>query len=231
MNKQLSDAQTEVANSEVQEYLYLRQERRRLFPLAALVGLSAGLVAVLFRDVLSLVDTMRNSLILWSRAQPLWGWIIPMLYSAAGAIIALLLVRRYAPETSGSGIPHLEAVLQRLRNLNWSRVLPIKFLAGSLAIGAGLVLGREGPTVQMGGAVGDAIARIAKVSARERLTLIAAGAGPDWRLPSTRHYPGWCSCWKKFNAISIRWYSGLRSWPWPWPILWHAWVQIRFPFF
>jgi chloride channel protein, CIC family len=177
MKKHLSKTETELANSEVQEYLYLRQERRRLFPLAALVGLSAGIMAVLFRDVLSAVDTLRNSLIAWSRGQPLWGWIFPMIYSAGGASIALLLVQRYAPETSGSGIPHLEAVLQRIRNLDWSRVLPVKFFAGSLAIGAGLVLGREGPTVQMGGAVGDAISRALKVSPRERLTLIAAGAG------------------------------------------------------
>ena len=67
--------------------------------------------------------------------------------------------------------------MQRIRNLEWSRVLPIKFFAGLLAIGGGLVLGREGPTVQMGGAVGDAISRGLKVSPRERLTLIAAGAG------------------------------------------------------
>src|SRR5690242_10283900 len=127
MSKELSNAETELASSEVQEYLYLRQERRRLFPLAALVGLSAGLVAVLFRDVLSAADTLRNSLIAWSRGQPLWGWIFPILYSASGAILALFLVQRYAPETSGSGIPHLEAVLQRIRNLDWSRVLPIKF--------------------------------------------------------------------------------------------------------
>lgn len=177
MKESLSDTESELAKSEVQEYLYLRQERRRLFPLAALVGLSAGIVAVLFRGALSATDTLRNSLILWSHTQPRWGWAFPMLYSAMGAVIALILVQRYAPETSGSGIPHLEAVLQRIRNLDWSRVLPVKFFAGLLAIGSGLVLGREGPTVQMGGAVGDAVSRAFKISPRERLTLIAAGAG------------------------------------------------------
>ena len=177
MKKRLSTTETELAKSEVEEYLYLRQERRRLFPLAALVGLSAGIVAVLFRGALSAADTLRNLLITKAHEQPLWGWIFPMLYSAGGAILSLFLVRRYAPETSGSGIPHLEAVLQRIRNLDWSRVLPVKFFAGLFAIGSGLVLGREGPTVQMGGAVGDAISRALKVSPRERLTLIAAGAG------------------------------------------------------
>lgn len=177
MMKHPSKAKSELVNSEVQEYLYLRQQRRRLFPLAALVGLSAGVVAILFRGALSGADTLRNLLLTKAHEQPIWGWIFPILFSTVGAVISLALVQQYAPETSGSGIPHLEAVLQRLRNLEWSRVLPIKFLAGLLAIGGGLVLGREGPTVQMGGAVGDAISRGLKVSPRERLTLIAAGAG------------------------------------------------------
>jgi CIC family chloride channel protein len=88
-----------------------------------------------------------------------------------------MMVRRFAPETSGSGIPHLEAVLHRLRTLDWKRVLPVKFIAGALAIGGGLAMGREGPTVQMGGSVGDAVSRWLKVPPRERRTLIAAGAG------------------------------------------------------
>ena len=171
------EVEQEVARSELQEYLYLRQQRRRIFPLAALVGLCAGIVAVSFRGALAAADSLRNLMILKAHNQPIWGWIFPILFCAAGATLALFLVQRFAPETKGSGIPHLEAVLQRLRELVWSRVLPIKFLGGLLAIGGGLALGREGPTVQMGGAVGDAISRGLKLTPRERLTLIAAGAG------------------------------------------------------
>ena len=53
----------------------------------------------------------------------------------------------------------------------------MKFIGGLLSIGGGLALGREGPTVQIGGTVGDAVADWLKVSPRERLTLISAGAG------------------------------------------------------
>jgi CIC family chloride channel protein len=175
--KERSKSETELVQSEVQEYLYFRQQRRRLFPLAALVGLSAGVVAVLFRGALSGMDALRNSLLEKAQTEPFLGWVFPVLFSMGGAILSLFLVRRYAPETKGSGIPHLEAVLQRLRNLEWARVLPVKFIGGMIAIGSGLALGREGPTVQMGGAVGDAISRGLKVSPRERLTLISAGAG------------------------------------------------------
>jgi CIC family chloride channel protein len=175
--KEPSQAEIEMVESEVQEYLYIRQQRSRLFPIAALVGLCAGIVAILFRGALSGMDILRNSLIEKAHEQPLWGWIFPVLFSVVGAILSLTLTRRYAPETKGSGIPHLEAVLQRLQELNWKRVLPVKFFGGIAAIGSGLALGREGPTVQMGGSIGAAISQVLKVSPRERLTLIAAGAG------------------------------------------------------
>jgi len=163
--------------SEIQEDHNIREQRRRMFPRAALVGLGAGLIASFFRVVLAGADTARNGLIEWSHQYPVWGWIFPVTFGLAGATLSVLVVRRFAPETSGSGIPHLEAVLHRLRKLNWKRVLPVKFVAGALAIGGGLALGREGPTVQMGGAVGDAISKWLKVPPRERRTLIAAGAG------------------------------------------------------
>jgi len=124
-----------------------------------------------------MADTLRNGLLTWAHTQPYWGFIFPILLTLMGALASVALTRRFAPEASGSGIPHLEAVLHRFRKLEWKRLLPVKFFGGVLAIGSGLALGREGPTVQMGGAVGDAISRWLKVSERERQTLISAGAG------------------------------------------------------
>src|SRR5579862_1904988 len=132
------------AQSEIQDYLQVRQQRRRLFPRAALVGLFAGLVAIAFRSVLAQGDNLRDALITWAHRYPSAGWIFPLLFGAAGASVSVILVRRFAPEASGSGIPHLEAVLQRLRELKWKRILAVKFFGGAAAIGAGLALGREG---------------------------------------------------------------------------------------
>ena len=164
-------------HSEIQEYFDARQQRRRIFPRAALVGVCAGVTALFFRMALVSADTLRNKLLTWAHGMPTWGWMFPVLLTMVGAGASVALMRRYAPEASGSGIPHLKAVLLRFRALDWKRVLPVKFFGGILAIGSGLVLGREGPTVQMGGAVGDAISRGLNVSERERLTLISAGAG------------------------------------------------------
>jgi len=175
-NQDATVSQKEIL-SEIQEDLNIREQRRRMFPRAALVGLCAGLVASFFRIALAGADAFRNGLIEWSHQYPFWGWVFPMFFGMVGASLSVMLVRRFAPEASGSGIPHLEAVLHRLRVLNWKRVLPVKFIAGTLALGGGLALGREGPTVQMGGAIGDAISKWLKVPPRERRTLIAAGAG------------------------------------------------------
>jgi len=165
------------ASSELAEFLNLHQQRRRLFPLAALVGLGAGMVAVLFRWLLAAGDELRNALITAARSAPILGWLVPVGFGALGALAAVALMRHYAPEAAGSGIPHIKAVIYRLRSLRWQRVIPVKLLGGTLAISAGLALGREGPTVQMGGAVGAAVADGLRATPRERLTLIATGAG------------------------------------------------------
>jgi CIC family chloride channel protein len=164
-------------NSEIQDYLEVRQQRRWIFPRAALVGACAGGVSLLFRFALSLMDTWRTNLITWARQFPYFGWIFPVIFVLAGTLLSVAITRKFAPEAAGSGIPHLEAVLQRFRKLDWKRVLPVKFIGGVISIGGGLALGREGPTVQMGGAIGDAIGRLLKTSEKERLTLISSGAG------------------------------------------------------
>src|SRR5499427_10221873 len=163
--------------AEIRAYMSIPGRRRRLFPRAMLVGLLAGGAAVLFRWALEYGDALRDRLIVWAHQYPTWGWLLPMGVGALGAGCAVSLVRAMAPEASGSGIPHLKAVLARLRSLRWHVVLPVKFVGGALGIGSGLALGREGPTVQMGGALGAAVSQWLKVSPRERQTLIAAGAG------------------------------------------------------
>lgn len=155
--------------SEIQDYLNVRQQRRRLFPRAALVGLIAGLVAVALRVTLAHGDRLRNQLIAWAHQFPRFGIVFPICACATGAALSVVIVRRFAAEASGSGIPHLEAVLHRMRELRWKRILPVKYVAGALAMGSGLALGREGPTVQMGGAVGAAVGGWMKMGQRDRL--------------------------------------------------------------
>ena len=109
---------------------------------------------------------------------PDWiGWLIPALVSALLVGISVALVRNFAPETSGSGIQQIEGNLDGLLPLRWARVLPVKFFSGLMALGGGLVIGREGPTIHMGGAAGKMVADIFKLDKVSEHVLIAAGAG------------------------------------------------------
>lgn len=164
-----------MTDSAFRAFLYQRQQRRGLYPRAVFVGLLAGLLAIAFGEALEQLEHLRHSLILWAQQLPRWGWMFPVLFGAIGAALAVGMVRNFAPEAAGSGIPHLKAVI--LRPMAWQRIIAIKFLGGASAIGGGLALGREGPTVQMGGAVGAAVGRILKVTRRQRQTLIATGGG------------------------------------------------------
>lgn len=163
---------------EIREFDQRQERRRQIVPRAALVGLLAGLVASAFRLTLEFLYRERNAFFRAAHAMPRpWGLLLVLAACGTGAGAALWLVRRFAPETSGSGIPHLKAVLHRLRELRWRRVLLVKFASGTLGIGAGLALGREGPTVQMGGSVGQMVSGWLRSNARERHILVAAGAG------------------------------------------------------
>jgi chloride channel protein, CIC family len=159
--------------------LFLRSEARRRFlvPRAVLVGFVVGAFAVAFRIALERVNGVRDGVFSWAHGYGFWGLLLCMAWSAAFAGLGVFLVRRFAPETSGSGIPHLKGVLHHLRVMRPWRILIVKFGAGVIALGSGLVVGREGPTLQMGGALGQLLGRRLGAKGREREVFIAAGAG------------------------------------------------------
>jgi CIC family chloride channel protein len=168
---------TPPAQRELRQFLRVQEQRRRQLPRALLVGLLAGLVAVGFAFALEHVERWRTELIEAAHGLGPWGILVPVLLGAVTAATAVALVVRFAPEAGGSGIPHLKAVLHGLRPMRWRAILPVKFAGGVIGIGGGLALGREGPTVQMGGAVGQMVSGWFRCTPRERATLIAAGAG------------------------------------------------------
>ncbi|MEO8602785.1 MAG: H(+)/Cl(-) exchange transporter ClcA [bacterium] len=162
---------------ELQDFRRAHEQRRRQLPRAIVIGLLTGLAAVAFSRLLATSDALRTQLITLAQRHGGWWLAMPPLLGAVGAGLAVWLVRRFAPEAAGSGIPHLKAVTHGLRTMYWQRLLPVKFLGGVSAIGAGLTLGREGPTIQMGGAIGQMVGGWFHCTPRERRTLIAAGAG------------------------------------------------------
>ncbi len=145
--------------------------------LTPIVGAAAGLVGGLFRLVLISADDMRTRWIGDARHDGVLALILVVLACAIAGYCAAWLVRRYSPVASGSGIPHVETVLEGKLPPAPFRLLPVKFVGGALAIGSGFALGREGPTVQMGASLADLVGTICRRSWVDRRILIAAGAG------------------------------------------------------
>lgn len=122
--------------------------------MAAIVGTLAGLVGVAFEKAVTWVQQNRLAMLAHVADYSLIVWPLAFISSMVLAMIGYYLVRRYAPEAGGSGIPEIEGALEELRPVRWWRVIPVKFIGGMGTLGAGMVLGREGPTVQLGGNIG-----------------------------------------------------------------------------
>jgi len=145
--------------------------------LAPVAGAAAGLVGALFRLALEQADRWRGVLIDWAHDGSLAGFVLVVAICTAAAAVAAWLVRRYSPYASGSGIPQVEAVLNEDLPPAPFRLLPVKFFGGLLAIGAGLALGREGPSVQMGASLGELVGKVCHRDWPDCRVLLAAGAG------------------------------------------------------
>jgi CIC family chloride channel protein len=145
--------------------------------LAPLAGAGAGLIGAVFRLALEAADRVRDDLIRCSHDWQIAGFLLIVATAAAAVAMAAWLVRRFAPYTSGSGIPHVEAALLGEVRPAPPALIPIKFLGGLLAIGSGLALGREGPSVQMGAAIAHKLGELARRGTGDSCILLAAGAG------------------------------------------------------
>jgi CIC family chloride channel protein len=142
---------------------------------AALVGVLTGISAASFRLLLEDAARWRSALAGWAHNY-WWGLIVIVLVSASALTVAAALVRRVEPHAEGSGIPRVEAIADGRVRPDRFRILPVKYIGGLLAIGAGLALGREGPSVQMGGTAAVIIATLTRRNRADLRVLVAGGA-------------------------------------------------------
>ncbi len=140
-----------------------------------MIGCLAGLVVSAFRYLLELPEIYHPALTALLRESYLYLaayclWLVL-------AAIFLCKILAVEPLISGSGIPQLKGELAGELSMNWLRVLLLKFIGGVIAIGCGLSLGREGPSVQLGGCVGKGVSSLEHRPLVERRFLLMAGAG------------------------------------------------------
>lgn len=156
-------------------------ERRGVLSLGLLSiagGAWTGLVVAIFRLGLSAADRLRGAFLAASHGWPGIGFAACLCACAAAATLAAWLARRFSPYAEGSGIPEVEVALQReLPPMPLPRMLLVKFVGGLLAIGGGMALGPEGPSVQMGAVGARLIGGRFRRSWPDLHSLIAAGTG------------------------------------------------------
>lgn len=147
-----------------------------LFTVATLVAaIGIGLLGGAFRWCLEQAELMRMTLLDWAHGLS-WGWAVPIVVVAACAAIGHLFTR-LTPRASGSGIQDVEAVWHEQEELPGASVLPSRFLGGVIAIGSGMVMGREGPSVHLGSTIGAEVGRWFRLSDYERKLLYTTVGG------------------------------------------------------
>jgi CIC family chloride channel protein len=149
----------------------------KLALLSLLTGAAIGLVIGCFRVALEHMNAARNVTITWAQQWPVPGFVLVCATVAASTAFAAWLVRRSGQPAAGSGIPHVEAVIEGKLPAAPILLLPVKFIGGLFAIGGGLALGREGPSVQMGANLAQFWGSIFRLPTADRIALFASGAG------------------------------------------------------
>lgn len=151
--------------------------------LALVVGVVTGLGAVGFRALISLIHNLAFTgkpsafydANLFTPVAP-WGPAV-ILVPVIGGLLVTFLVSNFAPEAKGHGVPEVMDAIYYRGGVIRPVVAVVKSLASAIAIGTGSSVGREGPIIQIGSALGSTLGQIVRMPPGQRIALVAAGAG------------------------------------------------------
>jgi chloride channel protein, CIC family len=164
-----------------------REERRvsllTLCLLALGVGVMTGIGAVALRSLIGLIHNLMFNGVpriaydanILEGSSRFGNWVI--LSPVLGGLVVVYLVERFAPEAKGHGVPEvMDAIYYQRGNIR-GVVAVIKSLASALSIGSGASVGREGPIIQIGSALGSSFSKAIGLTTGQKITLLSAGAG------------------------------------------------------
>lgn len=154
-----------------------------LLVLALIVGVVAGLGAIVFKYLIAVIGNFAFYGVFSFDLEPLeygppsaWGAGI-ILVPVIGGLIVVWLVRNFAPEAKGHGVPEVMFAIYHKRGNVRGVVALVKSLASAISIGTGASVGREGPIIQIGSSFGSTFARRLNLVRPQKITLLSAGAG------------------------------------------------------
>lgn len=139
------------------------------------VGVASGLITVLYRYFLTLSEGWLMDVLDYVKGNVarISVWLI--LLGVLGVFVAM--INHFEPMASGSGIPQTTGEVKGHFSPSWWRVIIAKLVGGTTSVFAGLSLGREGPSVQLGGMAAKGVARVTKADKTTELRMISCGAG------------------------------------------------------
>ena len=147
-----------------------------------IVGILTGLAVTAFRKSIDFLSSLRIDV--YDKAvsgllNPAFGTVLSFIVLILTVIILGLfmgfIIKKY-PMIKGSGVSQIKGKFMKKLDMSPWPELPLKFLGGVLNISAGLSVGREGPSVQIGAYIGSAFEKIGKTSHIERVCLVTSGA-------------------------------------------------------
>jgi CIC family chloride channel protein len=147
------------------------------------VGAGSGAGAIVFRYLIlwftHLLSGHDDYSAAGHAANPLVPWLgrfFVLLVPVVGGLLYGPLIQRFAREARGHGVPEvMYAVAERGGRIP-PRVAVVKSLASALCIGSGGSVGREGPIVQIGSALGSTVGQLVRVPESRLRLLVACGA-------------------------------------------------------
>ena len=151
--------------------------------MAAIVGVITGVGALVFRVMISVIHnlfflktfSLNYDSSLFTPGSP-WGAAV-IFVPVVGGIIVTFIVSNFAPEAKGHGVPEVMDAIYYKGGVIRPVVAAVKSIASAVAIGTGAAVGREGPIIQIGSALGSTFGQILKLTPAQRIVLVAAGAG------------------------------------------------------
>ena len=144
--------------------LKILPENTRILVHTIIYAIMAGVSAICFMTALNYV--FDNTFVVFSTKSKPFFLIASLILVVGSSLIVGILLYGFNPEAAGSGIPQLKAAYWK--DLGYVPLGPIvlKFIAGILSIGGGASLGREGPTVYIGGGIASNMAEVMGTPAR-----------------------------------------------------------------
>jgi CIC family chloride channel protein len=150
--------------------------------LTLLIGIISGVAAIFFKDLISFFHnilfygniSINYDFFKHAERSP-WGLAV-IFVPVMGGVIVTFLIRHFAPEAKGDGVPEVIDAIHFKHGEMRPPVSVIKALTSAICIGSGGSVGREGPVIQIGAAIGSGLAKWLKLERSEKITLIAAGA-------------------------------------------------------